>query len=443
MGPRSRLPRTRAARSGLLALLCAGGFATVATAVLPMGSTSSELRASIETAVAFSSILAAALLAIRYRRTGRLEDAVPAAALLSVALTNVAFGLLPVLDPSFGGELTTRALVAGRLTGAAFLALGAFLPDRIARPGHTGTPLLLALAVPAVSLWVAAAAPALGFGWGHDALGLEAGGLLFMALAAIGFSRRARGGDELALWFAVACGVFFVGRLASVVDPSSVPGEVTSRDAMRLTANALLFAGAVRQISLFARDAARLELSEARRALARELHDGLAQDLAFIAMAAPRLDGPAELSDRVATAARRALGESRGVVDALADSRRAAPSLCGAVQELAERHGVEVVTEIPDEGLGPRDAHELSRIAAEAVANAARHGGAGTVWVSLAERAGRRVLRVRDDGRGLAAVPAQGGFGLRSMTERARLLGGEFALRAHPAGGCEVEVVFG
>jgi signal transduction histidine kinase len=29
------------------------------------------------------------------------------------------------------------------------------------------------------------------------------------------------------------------------------------------------------------------------------------------------------------------------------------------------------------------------------------------------------------------------------MTERARLLGGEFALRAHPAGGCEVEVVFG
>jgi signal transduction histidine kinase len=82
----------------------------------------------------------------------------------------------------------------------------------------------------------------------------------------------------------------------------------------------------------------------------------------------------------------------------------------------------------------------LVRIACEAVANAARHSGAGQARLEL-ERDGPRLrLRVSDQGRGFDTASASG-FGLVSMRERARSVGGELRISSAPSGGSVVEAV--
>jgi signal transduction histidine kinase len=87
---------------------------------------------------------------------------------------------------------------------------------------------------------------------------------------------------------------------------------------------------------------------------------------------------------------------------------------------------------------------QLSRIVREAIANAARHGGAKRVVVVLRVRRDGVALHVTDDGRGIAAPGGTGGsegFGLRSMRERAASLGGSLTVRDRRGGGTELDIV--
>lgn len=88
-----------------------------------------------------------------------------------------------------------------------------------------------------------------------------------------------------------------------------------------------------------------------------------------------------------------------------------------------------------------RQATALFRIGQEALTNALRHAEAGRVIISDAVEAGHYRLIIEDDGRGLApdAIPS---FGMRGMEERAKLVGGSFALLPGQQGGSRVEVVF-
>jgi two-component system sensor histidine kinase UhpB len=85
------------------------------------------------------------------------------------------------------------------------------------------------------------------------------------------------------------------------------------------------------------------------------------------------------------------------------------------------------------------------RIAQEAVTNVLRHAKARNVWVTLVARAAELELSVRDDGEGFdvrtSRAPADG-FGLSSMEERARLVGGRLEIRAAPGAGTEVCACF-
>ena len=86
----------------------------------------------------------------------------------------------------------------------------------------------------------------------------------------------------------------------------------------------------------------------------------------------------------------------------------------------------------------------MTRIAREAIANAARHGGARNVIVSLRQTETGTALRIVDDGCGIAGaqlLPTSDGFGLRSMRERAAALGGQLNVRQPRKGGTELEVV--
>jgi signal transduction histidine kinase len=192
-----------------------------------------------------------------------------------------------------------------------------------------------------------------------------------------------------------------------------------------------------------------------RHRIARDLHDGIAQDLAFIAAHGASLTtagtgagAPLAVDGEhpVAVAARRALAVTRGVISDLADPEGTsiADALNAVALELGTRFQMTIAVEVPaDLRMSEPARRDILRIVREAIANAARHGSAGRVAVTLSRRDGTVVLRIRDDGRGLRdglGRIAPEGFGIASMRERAAVLGGALAVRQPDGGGTELVV---
>src|SRR5581483_5001593 len=133
--------------------------------------------------------------------------------------------------------------------------------------------------------------------------------------------------------------------------------------------------------------AALIAVAEERRRLARELHDGLAQDLAFISMAGQRIarGGSRHLLHALGDAAARAIDETRAAIAGL--DERADEALCAAIErstgELADRFGLEIVVQGDGAALGEASRRDVLRLLREAVTNAARHGGARRITIDL------------------------------------------------------------
>jgi signal transduction histidine kinase len=181
-----------------------------------------------------------------------------------------------------------------------------------------------------------------------------------------------------------------------------------------------------------------------RRRIARDLHDGMAQELAFIAMQARVLAaGGGAVEQELASAAERALAESRRVIHGLVDDADGplGDAVSRTAQEMAGRGGARLVMSVDARAEAPPEVRTaLLRILREAVWNGIRHGGATAFEVELSGGESLR-LRVADNGTGFDPVAVGAtGVGLESMTERARALGGEIGIRSRPGAGCEVEV---
>ena len=80
----------------------------------------------------------------------------------------------------------------------------------------------------------------------------------------------------------------------------------------------------------------------------------------------------------------------------------------------------------------------LYRIAEEAVTNAVKHAGANSITIKLAILAGRPVLEIADDGKGIGERLKTEGMGLRNMQYRASVIGGELTVEARKGGGTRV-----
>ena len=186
---------------------------------------------------------------------------------------------------------------------------------------------------------------------------------------------------------------------------------------------------------------------EDRRRIARELHDGLAQELAFITsktMSSSLARGSPEVLQQLADAADRALDEARRAIIVLSDVPETLHvSVTQTVEDLAARHGMTARLQVSEDVvLGGDVTENLLRIIREAITNAARHGHASTVTIELAQKGNVLHLQVTDDGRGFDDhQPRQtGGFGLTFMEERCALMGGSLELRSEPGAGTRVEV---
>jgi two-component system, NarL family, sensor histidine kinase UhpB len=192
-----------------------------------------------------------------------------------------------------------------------------------------------------------------------------------------------------------------------------------------------------------------LAAQEAERVgIARDLHDEVGQvltgvllQLNSIAETAPEHRG--EL-DQAREAVRRALDEVRRISSELRPEMLEHLGLVSALTELstafARVSGIRVDRDFPAlPNLAPEIELAVYRIAQESLTNVARHAQAGRVTIALERGRDSVVLRVADDGRGFADGPVEHG-GLRSMRERALLVGGALAIKDAPEGGVEVRL---
>lgn len=225
-----------------------------------------------------------------------------------------------------------------------------------------------------------------------------------------------------------------------------VPGGFTEADEELLTLFAAHAAIALTNARLYERNRELTVMAERNR-LARELHDAVSQklfSLRLTARAALELAGgePERATEQLAEVERlagEALAELRSVIfelrpadlagDGLAASLRKHAEVLGRVHRVRVRFAAETAAVALAERLPVQHETAVFRIAQEALQNALRHSGAGTVKLALAAQAGTLVLEVADDGVGLDPARKDGeGLGLASMRERAEAIGADLTI---------------
>lgn len=441
------------------------GVATVLVATLPSLSFAfrgDDAHSAIETAGTLAALLAAFILFGRVRERPSRRELLLFAGLGAFFVANLARSVAP----SFDGDnpavvwvpLTANLLTAMVLAGAAFAS-----DARVSKPA-------VARSVCAILGGIGAAMVAVGLLAGYLSPGIDPGispadaddaavtgspGLLtaqivsmaFYALAAGGFARRAEeSGDELLAWLALGLALAALSRLNYFLYPSIYSDWVFTGDILRLASYVAILAGALRQIAAYQRTAAEAAVLADRNRIARDLHDTLAQDLAYISLQGDRMASRDERAAQLARTARLALAASRGAIEQLRRSDDpVGPALERMTRALAARHGVELGLAIdPAAEVSAEARDELLRIAGEAISNAVRHGDAGEIRIELSRHVHEVRLIVGDDGAGFepdAAFSPGRGLGLPGMRDRARRVGGSCTIASRPGGGTRIEVV--
>ncbi|HEX4163554.1 MAG TPA: sensor histidine kinase [Acidimicrobiales bacterium] len=185
--------------------------------------------------------------------------------------------------------------------------------------------------------------------------------------------------------------------------------------------------------------------SEERRRVARDLHDGLAHELAFIASKARGSGAPREMKE-LSGAADRALDEARRAITVLSLStpQSLVAALTQTAEDLGARLGVPVLVDLDEHvEVDANAAEQLLRIVREGLTNAAVHADPHYVTVTMRELCDGHRLVIADDGRGFEPDNVDATrFGLVSMRERAASIGGSFSVDSAPGRGTRLEVTF-
>lgn len=426
----------------------------------------------IDTACGLIGALAAFIFAERMRFSHQLRDLLIALSLGILSATDLVLAAGPTLvdatpDNSWKWiTLAGRVIAGGVLLGAAFcpvfdLSRSRLLPRRIVLAA--GATLIGIVAV--VLIWHAQLPSLIGRGSmmssefsgygaapGHPLLSyLQLAGAALAGCAVIGLAQHsARTGDHLERSIAASVAVLAVARLNYFLLASPSSSRLYAGDILKLGAYLLILYGCLLEFRAIQRRLADRVAVDERRRMARDMHDGLAQELAFIATHSQRLRHTGEDATTVAhlqAAAERALHDSRTTIATLISPDRASLDqlIARTVETFRSRFGVVVELDLtPGVIVDAEQRNALLRILHEALMNAIRHGSAQQILVCLAGNdEGSLSLKITDDGSGFdvpAAVNAGGGLGLTSMHERAQMLGGSLSIASRPGAGTIVEV---
>ena len=190
---------------------------------------------------------------------------------------------------------------------------------------------------------------------------------------------------------------------------------------------------------------------EERRRIARDLHDGLGQQITAILHQIEPLADDLDLSAAAAARARRAVDLcARALQDTRTLARLLRPKILddlGLVaalgwlgRTLSEGAGFAIDVECDEtlDDLGTELTTLVFRAVQECLANVARHAAAGHVFVAVVRRGGELQIVVADDGRGFdVEAKRRTGTGLGSLEERVQLFGGRCQWISAPGEGTQ------
>jgi signal transduction histidine kinase len=182
-------------------------------------------------------------------------------------------------------------------------------------------------------------------------------------------------------------------------------------------------------------------MSQERQRIAREVHDGVAQDVASLGYLVDNIAGTSrdpvqqELIAQLRAEVSRVVGDLR---HSIFDLRQEIPagsglgeSLSAYANQVAAMSPMAVHVTVDEEGprLPSNVEFELMRIAQEAMANARKHSGAANLWLKCTVRAPYAEIEVGDDGTRPHA-PAADSHGLKIMHERSASIGADLSIEA-------------
>lgn len=234
-----------------------------------------------------------------------------------------------------------------------------------------------------------------------------------------------------------------------VVIEHSDPGRYGDDDAQLLAEMVGPLALAVDNATWFAR--LRTLGAEAERArIARDLHDRLAQSLAYVAFELERIaatHGDDPEIEALHEVVRGVVGELRETLYQLradvSDSMELEQVARNYLQRFQDRTGIActLTARVKGRRLPIQVEQEIWRIMQEALTNVERHADARRVWVTWTIGSDRAWLEVRDDGRGFrAGTVANERYGLVGMRERAAAVGARLSLDSEPGFGTRILV---
>jgi signal transduction histidine kinase len=265
---------------------------------------------------------------------------------------------------------------------------------------------------------------------------------------------RSHPGTEVsAMVLPLMSGVRTIGLLAVETDAAAAYPPAVVERVRTLTAPAAFRLEA----ALLFDEVRSLATNEERQRLAREIHDGVAQELVMVGYGidnalATLPEGAGETGQelrslrgevtRVVTELRMSLFELRSEVDrhgglaaAIADYARTVGASAGLRVHLSLD---ESTARLP-----AATEAELLRIAQEAITNARKHADAANLWVTCAVDPPIAQVEVSDDGHGITDHQPDGRYGLAIMAERAERIRGRLEIRPRLPSGTTVAVVLG
>jgi signal transduction histidine kinase len=448
--------RAEAYRSWLMGELVLVGLLGGATAYFGLtsalhGYSLPAARLALDTTVAVCATIVAILASVRFLVVGRLLDMLLASGFLATGLGTLFFAVLPVLG---GRSLEPREAWAGLVAQVFAATMIAAAPFGGRRVGWRQQALAGAAALTAAALvgsWLVSNAahptrlttPDEGRVFGVTAAFAVLA--LLGVVAVVGFGLRyRRHGRDLDSWLTLALTLTLFANLHYVLAPVLSSRYILQGDFLRLLTYGVLLVGVWRAISEaeFGR-----AVADERARVAREIHDGLAQYLFALSTQVSMLESGASLEEllpRMKVAATSAQQEARFAVLALSSASGTAPfdaALRRYVDFLTADGELDVELDIdPAVSLAPDEQIEIFRIVQEGLANVRHHAGARRALVTIGRRAGRRVVRVEDDGRGFEETDSGAGQGLQNMRRRVLAIEGGFRLLTAPGRGTAVEV---
>lgn len=204
------------------------------------------------------------------------------------------------------------------------------------------------------------------------------------------------------------------------------------------------------------RETLRNTVMSERRFLASEVHDSIAQSLAYVNMRLPLLQDAMHahddaLSQKYFADVEQAMGSIQSNLREIMTNFRAAMdpqgllhAVRGLVADFHQRAGfpLHLQCEAADLGLSVEQEVQVFHIIQEALANVCRHAQAQQAWLKLSHCGSHLDVRIEDDGRGVVALQADGSahFGLDIMQERAQRLGGVVEVGLRSGGGTRVRL---